>query len=406
MMATNVGDLNIRLGMSTDRLDSNINSAISSVNVLDTKLKQTTILAGDATTPFFGPKSAQALQQVGFGIQDFSSQFMNAKNTADGLGRGIGAVANNAAMLGAAFGPTGMAVTAIGAAVAGIALPAMIKWVYQADSLKEKMEAAREEARDYADELRKAGEIQDAKLAGLPGMTTKEFEGIRAERMRTARSDIEQTEKELAAQTQLIEREQRKRDAAVGSSAWGPVAGMFTGKSDAQAAAEAKREELRAQLKEQQGYFTQLDQVSGETTKKLADNDFAARQKERENREKAARERIQDHEDQMRDEKAFDDWVKDNKRAVIDDEIRANDEKISALQDKRDALGDVENPNGPTSMSIRGTGAAASAINRSLAGTRSVESDTKRQIKLLEDQLSELRKANEKAGLRKRDITA
>lgn len=81
-----------------------------------------------------GPNFGMMASQVGFGLQDFSSQVMNSKNGIDGLGRGIMAVSNNVQMLGASFGPTGLAVTAIGGALAGIILPMAIKWVFNTEA--------------------------------------------------------------------------------------------------------------------------------------------------------------------------------------------------------------------------------------------------------------------------------
>jgi hypothetical protein len=93
-------------------------------------------IAGDNNMKNRGFQGAMMAQQIGFGIQDFSSQITNSKNMVDGLGRGIMAVSNNVQMLGAAFGPTGLAITAIGGAVAGIVLPAFIKWVTNAEQLE------------------------------------------------------------------------------------------------------------------------------------------------------------------------------------------------------------------------------------------------------------------------------
>lgn len=339
---------------------------------------------------------AMMIQQAGFAVQDFSSQMANAKTTADGLGRGIMAVSNNVQMLGAAFGPTGLAVTAIGGALAGVVLPPMIRWVYQADLLKETMAAAKEEAREYAEELRRASEQQDQKTAALPGMTTKEFEAMRAERMKASKADMQTTEAELAAQTQIIEREQRKRAEALRRSAWGStIAGQFTGPSAAQKEAEAKRDELREQLNDQKDYFTQLEHVSGETTKKLAENDYELQRKKKEAETKAAQDRLDQYDRDMQHEKEFNDWVMNAK-------LQAENEKQFELSQNLDAMRKLEQtPNGSSAANIRGTGAAVSAINRAIAGTNSEESDRKKQIKLMEDQLKSSQNIERKLNLQR-----
>lgn len=346
---------------------------------------------------------AMMIQQAGFAIQDFSSQMANAKTTADGLGRGIMAVSNNVQMLGAAFGPTGLAYTAIGGALAGIILPQMVRWVYQADILKDKMADAKEEAREYAEELRRASEQQDQKTAALPGMTTKEFESMRADRMRATKADIQTTESELAAQNQIIEREKRKRDAKLRSSAWGStIAGFATGASAAQTEAEAKRDELRQQLSDQQDYFTQLEHVSGETTRQLAENDYKAQEDKRKAETKSAQDRLDQHDRDMQHEKEFNDWVRDGKEKLIKDQLQMENEKQFALSENLDAMRKLDqNPNGSSAANIRGTGAAVSAINRAIAGTNSEESDRKKQIKLLEDQLKSSQNIERKLNLQR-----
>jgi len=339
---------------------------------------------------------AMAIQQMGFAVQDFSSQMTNAKTTADGLGRGVMAVSNNVQMLGAAFGPTGLAVTAIGGAVAGIVLPPMIRWVYQADLLKESIAEAKEEAREYAAELRRASEQQDQKTAALPGMTTKEFEAMRADRMKSAKADMQQTEAELAAQTQIIEREERKRAASINRSAWGStVADLFTGTSPEQMAAHDKRNELREQLNDQRDYFTQLEHVSGETTKRLAENDYELQRKKKEADTKAAQDRLDQYDRDMQHEKEFNDWVMNTK-------LQAENEKQFALSENLDAMRKLDQtPNGSSAANVRGTGAAVSAINRAIAGTNSEESDRKKQIKVLEDQLKVSQNIERKLNLQR-----
>ena len=346
---------------------------------------------------------AMAIQQMGFAVQDFSSQMMNAKTTADGLGRGLMAVSNNVQMLGAAFGAKALAFTAIGGALAGIILPAIIKWVYQADTLKEKMADAKEEAREYAQELRRASEQQDQKLAGLPGMTTKEFEASRRDRMNATRADIQSTEAELAAQNQIIEREKRKRDAKLRSSAWGAsIAGMTTGTSAAQTQAEAARDELRQQLDDQKDYFTQLEHVSGETTKKLAENDYELKRKEKEAATKAAQDRLDQYDRDMQHEQEFNDWVKNGKEELIREQLQAENEKQFALNENLDNLKKLDQtPNGSSAANVRGTGAAVSAINRAIAGTNSEESDRKKQIRLAEEQLKSSQNIEKKLNLQR-----
>jgi hypothetical protein len=323
-----------------------------------------------------GFMGAMAIQQAGFALQDFNSQMVNAKTTAEGFGRGMSAIANNVQMLGMAFGPTGLAITAVGGALLSVAVPALVKWMDTERQAIDLAEKHRKAIRGWLDPQLEA--------EGLRGRA-RNTEGVATSATNSANDVIAG---EIAKQ-ELINHELAK----------------YARKTTP--AEKIRREELLKERKKSNAIIADEERKIAAVAPIYEREQAAKKAKaDKDAIEDAKTKRQQDREDQMRDEKAFDDWVKDNKRKVIDDEIRANDDKIRELQDKRDAFGDVENPNGSSSASIRGTGAAASAINRALAGTRSVESDAKKQIKILEDQLKELRKANEKANLRKRDITA
>lgn len=339
---------------------------------------------------------AMAIQQMGFAVQDFSSQMVNAKTTADGLGRGIMAVSNNVQMLGAAFGPTGLAVTAIGGAIAGVVLPPMIRWVYQAEILKEEMAEAKDQAREYAEELRRAQETKDTKTTSLPGMTTKEFEAMRTQRKNSLRTEIEQTQAELQSQNAIIEREKRKRDANLRRSAYGSlIAGAFTGNTGAQTEAEAKRDELRQQLDDQKAHYAAVDNVSRETKDKLAENDYEVDRKRRDMERKAAEDRLAQYDRDREHEREFNDWA-------IDEKIKTENKKQAAISENLDNLKKLDQtPNGSSAANIRGTGAAVSAINRAIAGTNSEESDRKKQIRIAEEQLKSSQNIEKKLNLQR-----
>ncbi|MDE2426777.1 MAG: hypothetical protein KGO96_12820 [Elusimicrobia bacterium] len=67
----------------------------------------------------------RGIGQVGFAVQDFYSVFsMGGKNA---LGRALMGTMNNVQMLGAAFGPIGMAVTSIGGAIGAIVVPKLFE---------------------------------------------------------------------------------------------------------------------------------------------------------------------------------------------------------------------------------------------------------------------------------------
>ena len=341
--------------------------------------------------------SAIAIQQMGFAVQDFASQMANAKTTADGLGRGVMAVSNNVQMLGAAFGPTALAYTAIGGALAGLILPPMIKWVFQADELKQKMADAKEEAREYAEELRRAQEMKDTKTTSLPGMTTKEFEAMRNDRKKSLRTDMEQTQTEIAIQSRIIEREKKKRDLQIRRSAYGSslIGGALTGKSSAFTEAEARRDELRQQLDDQKAHFAALDKVSVETRQKLAENDYEVDRKRRDLERKAAEDRLAQYDRDREHEREFNNWV-------IDEKIKTENEKQQVISENLEAMKKLDqNPNGSSAANLRGTSAAVSSINRAIAGSMSEETDRKKMIRIAEEQLKSSQNIERKLNLQR-----
>lgn len=85
-----------------------------------------------------GKNFAAIAQQAGYAIQDFSSQFETR-----GLAGGIGAVTNNLQAMGASLGPTQAAVISMGAAIAGMVLPAAIDLLYQTKHWNEELERSK-----------------------------------------------------------------------------------------------------------------------------------------------------------------------------------------------------------------------------------------------------------------------
>lgn len=106
-----VGDLVAYLSMDSSRFAQGAQQA-----------QTVAVQTNAAMTKAFSP---QVFQQAGFALQDFMSILqMGGANAA---ARAFGGVANNVQMLGAAFGPMGMAITSVGGALAGILIPALLR---------------------------------------------------------------------------------------------------------------------------------------------------------------------------------------------------------------------------------------------------------------------------------------
>lgn len=150
--------------------------------------------------------------QLGFGLQDFTSQLQNSKNLADGLGRGVMAVSNNVQMLGAAFGPTGMAITAIGGALAGVILPHAIKWLMQTKDTEAATKRIHEEITAISSLSRNVIEVKFQGGAARRVDDLKEQKAI-AQAQAQILKDQRQNEIQIVRQTDREIKEMRKAGA-------------------------------------------------------------------------------------------------------------------------------------------------------------------------------------------------
>jgi hypothetical protein len=373
MMATNVGNLNIRLGMSTDKLNTDVNAAVGSVNRLDSAFNRSTALnprgstRADNNMNNRGFVGAQAIQQSAFAMQDFTSQFMNAKTTVDGLGRGVMAMSNNVQMLGAAFGPTALAVTAIGGAITAVVIPGMIRWLdlsKEATKEADRLAMAMERQADLMGKMRAA--------RGEGGLTQLESE----------RRTIRETEESLKflngriadASNKINEASNRDIEAHRRMVAEWDVPGRFraglnqmfggTGVAESQATANAKKELdlLRESIRERE-----LILAEAREREKKIEKEFGPQIRQQEERRK---------------------------------QREAWESELESLREQGVAA------NSSPSASIRGTGAAASAINRAVSGTRSEENDRKQQIKILEDLLKSSKALEKKLTMGRAELKA
>lgn len=377
-----------------------------------------------------GFNGAGIAQQLGFGFQDFSSQVMNSKNMVDGLGRGFMAVSNNIQMMGASFGPTTMAVTAIGGGLAGVIIPMMLKWLdLSAESTKE----AERTADGIKKQISALAELRAEKEKGVPkdGKTpyldqlNKERDEIRKRQQevleinRRLKDASEKTNTEKAQDAENTARRVEQWDVPARLRSGLGMMGGGTGIIESTASANAAKEEadLRSHLQEQERLLQESRQRERDITANFAnelkaDEDAKNSEKikadakvEKEHIDamrKAAEERLQQYDRDMQHEKEFNDWVREGKEKLIKDQIKMENEKQFVLSENLDAMKKLDqNPNGSSAANVRGTGAAVSAINRAIAGTNSEESDRKKQIKLMEDQLKSSQNIERKLNLQR-----
>lgn len=311
---------------------------------------------------------AMAIQQTAFALQDFQSQMVNAKTTAEGFGRGMMAVSNNVQMLGMAFGPTGLAITAVAGAIISVGVPALMKWLDTEAKVIEQAKKARDAMGKWL-EPRLEAEGMRGRARNKAGLATSITEGA---------EDVISAE---IAKQEFINNELAK----------------FARKTTP--AEKIRREEL---LKEREESNKIIEQ---EERKKLAVKPMFDREQEKLRKDaerKAADDRLEQYDRDKQHEQEFNDWVRDGKEKLIRDQIQAENAKQLVFSENLENLRQLDqNPNGSSAANIRGTGAAVSAINRAIAGTNSEESDRKKQIKVLEDQLKVSQNIERKLNLQR-----
>ena len=171
----NVGNLNATLTLSQFEFNNSLKQSetaamefASTVEVqsrrADKAMASVGASAGKGMSGF--GRGAMVTNQIAQGVQDFQSQ----------LGRGIGpaimASQNNIMQLGAAFGPLGMAITAVGGVLAANLLPQLIEstgWFGQSE------EAAKKYMKSLEDVTSAYRSLNQAKLSSLEG-TLEQFD--------------------------------------------------------------------------------------------------------------------------------------------------------------------------------------------------------------------------------------
>ena len=146
-MSTNVGNLNATLSLSefefTNGLKQSETAAMAFASTTEVAARRSEAAMSKAGGNI-GGKLAGMTQQAGFAIQDFSSQFATR-----GIGPAIGAITNNVAVLGSAFGPVAGAATAMAAALGGILLPKLLESTGWFGKSKEALEEYRKELDEF-----------------------------------------------------------------------------------------------------------------------------------------------------------------------------------------------------------------------------------------------------------------
>lgn len=397
------------------------------------KLNLTNIGQGIGSGSASGNKTAMIAQQLGFGMQDFSSQIANSKNGIDGLGRGLMAVSNNAQMLGSAFGPTGLAITAIGGSLVGIIVPQMIKWLDLSREASKAADATTKAILEQVDAIAKLRAAQRGPDADR-GKTAFEQAKQNEADIRTGEEKAKALRAQLAEANNIVEMEKnadRERThrlmneqklvpatmdrIRVGLNVMGGGEGTIQSEATANAKKTAQdlADELRTQeqaLQDNRRKQAAIEEEFGKDIKNQED----LRNKEREQKmlEDARRlggelQKIEE-EKQKAIDRARDEEIERNRRAIqsdLDEQLRAADVQQSELAKQMDSLrqGNMT-ANGSSAALRRGTSAATSAISRAIAGTASVEDGQRAQLRALEQLHKDLQDVKQQLNFKRGSI--
>ncbi len=378
--------------------------------------------AGGAGGPMIGTKGAMAIQQIGFAAQDFTSQFSNAKTVADGLGRGISATVNNVQMLGMAWGPMGMAVTAVGGALAGIVLPPAIKWLMNSEAEEKALAKIKDRYDDIGDAIRDAVSEND-KLSHFEGPQGAQInKDALVRRQDEAQVNMKAANNEagiLSRERQKLEREAEKERQRSASGINSPQMRqrLADNKAELDAATEHAQEMRTEAIAQNHAFGGAMGKIEREERKQADAERKKQLDKEKHDREEGAKfvakiqqDSLENHgseQDRLlaKQEREMKEFNKQtaalpgrdtaqakeelmNRHELEQEQFKA-DETLKTMTKDRDTLAKAGGTEaaGPISASVRGTAAATSSINRALAGTSSEEQDRKSSLKKMDKQI-------------------
>lgn len=382
---TNVGALNATLTLSAFEFNSGLQRSSEAAMQFATT---TEVASARATTALHrvgksamsggmnATGAAMAVQQIGFGIQDFSSQFATR-----GLSGGIMAVTNNVQMLGAAFGPAGMAVTALGGALAGILLPRLL----ETGSIFGK---TAEEAKHFADVVRKTSED-----AFKPW---REMENTKFDVLKGTEKQLDDRLEKMRHDFRLLSQE---RDAEAAAS-WN-AAGK--GLNEEVTVRNARVREIEKQMAD----ITATGQALQKLRPEIKGRDQFDKDADQHFKDLAARDKFEADMKRQQGEKFGTEVQKvefkierEREKAIelkVDDEAMKRFEAQAAVDlqkakiaDAEKKLGEMGTPAGMSAGVARDSAEGIKAVNRAISGQQSEQSLAKESLKVDKEQLVKL----------------
>lgn len=398
-MSTNVGSLNATLSLSAFEFQNGLKQSETAAMQFATTTEVASRRA-DTAIASVGKgngiaSGARALQQVGFGIQDFSSQFETR-----GLAGGIAAVTNNVQMLGAAFGPVGLAVSAVGGALAGIFLPKLIESSGVFGASKTELKAYADQLEQTYEQFRKFETARFTFLEQPVASLDKALQGMRNQAAILYEQWVAQNE----AARQLIEKgdlpnaqiaiDAREKTAQEQADVIKEGKALAALRPEVAAAEEQRKQAKDAADKEQQ-YLRSL-KTGNEELNKLRKDGLEQYGTER---EKLASKQLREMEEFKAKTKDLGGTQQDQARSAMEASQAAEMKKVEISEEAKKIAELGTAAKGSAGVDLASS-AGVQAINRAVSGTRSEQDLAKQAQKTREAQLKALETiAREKASV-------
>lgn len=155
---TNIANMSATLTLAgwefNNGLKQSETAAMEFANTVDVQSRRASAAIDGVRNPGQS-KLPQVLQQAGYALQDFSSQFSTR-----GLAGGIGAITNNIQAMGASLGGSTAAALAVGAAVGGMVLPPVIEWLNGTKEINAQIKAIEDKYSGVATRAKELAEIE------------------------------------------------------------------------------------------------------------------------------------------------------------------------------------------------------------------------------------------------------
>lgn len=176
---TNIANMSATLTLSAWEFNNGLKqseaAALEFANNVDKHGKKAAAAMSGSNSGFSGSGGARMVQQAGFALQDFTSQLDTR-----GFAGAMAAVSNNIQVMGSSFGPTGMAITAVGGALAGILLPKLVELTGWFKDGKKEAEAYTKSLEDMRDKAEKSFNLERNALKGGEKSHTQGLEDEKA----------------------------------------------------------------------------------------------------------------------------------------------------------------------------------------------------------------------------------